>query len=114
MTNFVFLSVQDGDTFYINVFDVNNTLGKRMPVRIRGIDAPELRDKRPAIKEKAKKSKAELENILSKGDVVFYNVGRDKYFRLLADVRVGKTDVATYMIRKKLAKPYDGKKKPKW
>ena len=33
---------------------------------------------------------------------------RDKYFRLLASVKVGNIDVAEYLIKKGLAKEYDG------
>lgn len=40
--------------------------------------------------------------------IVLYNLGRDKYFRLLASVKVGNIDVAEYLIKKGLAKEYDG------
>lgn len=43
--------------------------------------------------------------------VILYNLGRDKYFRLLASVKVGNIDVAKYMIEKGLAKKYDGGRK---
>lgn len=43
--------------------------------------------------------------------VVLYDLGRDKYFRLLASVKVGDIDIAEYMIERGLAKKYDGGKK---
>ena len=50
--------------------------------------------------------------------IVLYNLVRDKYFRLLASVKVGDgnmpadaIDVAEYLIKKGLAKEYDGGKK---
>lgn len=50
--------------------------------------------------------------------VVLYDLGRDKYFRLLASVKVGDIDIAEYMtftvgrrLEIGLAKEYDGGKK---
>ena len=43
--------------------------------------------------------------------VILYDLGRDKYFRLLASVKVGDIDIAKYMIEQGLAKEYDGGKK---
>ena len=36
------------------------------------------------------------------------HVARDKYFRLLASVKVGDIDIAEYLIKNGLAKEYDG------
>ena len=68
------------------------------------------------------KAKEELEKLFNSGDansgqkpkIVLYNLGRDKYFRLLASVKVGNIDVAEYMIKKGLAKSYDGGVKTDW
>lgn len=43
--------------------------------------------------------------------IELYNLGRDKYFRLLASVKVGDIDVADFLIKKGLAKKYNGGKK---
>ena len=60
-------------------------------------------------------AKEELEKLLTSGQkVVLYNLGRDKYFRLLASVKVGNIDVAEYLIKKGLAKSYDGGVKTSW
>ena len=60
-------------------------------------------------------AKEELEKLLTSGQkVVLYNLGRDKYFRLLASVKVGNIDVAEYMIKKGLAKSYNGGFKTGW
>lgn len=68
-------------------------------------------------------AKEELEKLFNSGDasqrdaigdsgqkpkIVLYNLGRDKYFRLLASVKVGNIDVAEYLIKKGLAKSYYG------
>lgn len=111
ITDFSIVRVRDGDTFIINIENIPDVFGKEISVRIRGIDTPELKDKRPEIKEKALKARDVLEELLSKGNITLYNIGRDKYFRLLASVKVGEIDVATYMIQKGHAKKYNGGKK---
>ena len=113
------IKVRDGDTFVITIEDTPDVwplsacgVGEEIAVRIRGIDTPELNDKREEIKAIAIKAKEELEKLLTSGKkIVLYNLGRDKYFRLLASVKVGDIDVAEYLIKKGLAKEYDGGKK---
>ena len=110
--DFTIVKVRDGDTFIINIPNIPDVFGKNIAVRIRGIDTPELNDKIEEIKSIAIKAKEELERLLfSGGKVILYNLGRDKYFRLLASVKVDNVDVAEYMIKKGLAKEYDGGKK---
>ena len=47
------------------------------------------------------KAEEELEKLLlNSKNITLYNLGRDKYFRLLASVKVGNIDVAEYMIKK--------------
>ena len=107
--DFTVVKVRDGDTFVINIENVPDVFGKEIAVRIRGIDTPELNDSREEIRNIAIKAKEELERLLTSGEkVILYNLGRDKYFRLLASVKVDGIDVAEYMIKKGLAKSYDG------
>lgn len=71
-----------------------------------------MNDKREEIKTIAIKAKEELEKLFNSDyKIVLYNLGRDKYFRLLASVKVDNIDVAEYLIKKGLAKSYDGGKK---
>lgn len=61
------------------------------------------------------KAKEELEKLLlNSKNITLYNLGRDKYFRLLASVKVGNIDVAEYLIKKGLAKSYNGGVKTSW
>lgn len=107
--NFKVIKVRDGDTFVITIEDTPDVFGEEIAVRIRGIDTPELNDKREEIKAIAIKAKEELEKLLYSGKkIILYDLGRDKYFRLLASVKVGNIDVAEYLIKKGLAKEYDG------
>lgn len=110
--DFTIVKVRDGDTFIIDISNIPDVFGKNIAVRIRGIDTPELNDKREEIKTIAIKAKEELEKLFNSDyKIVLYNLGRDKYFRLLASVKVGNIDVAEYLIKKGLAKSYDGGKK---
>ena len=42
------------------------------------------------------------------------NMKRGKYFRIVADVYVDGMSLAQMLLEAGLAKPYDGRKKPKW
>lgn len=107
--DFTVVKVRDGDTFVINIENVPDVFGKEIAVRIRGIDTPELNDSREEIRNIAIKAKEELEKLFNSGNkIILYDLGRDKYFRLLASVKVGDIDVSEYMIKKGLAKSYDG------
>lgn len=110
--NFEIVEVRDGDTFVINIPNIPDVFGSNIAVRIRGIDTPEKNDKREEIKAIAYKAKEELERLFdSSDDIVLYDLGRDKYFRLLASVKIGGVDVSDYMIEKGLTKKYNGGKK---
>lgn len=112
ITDFEIVKVRDGDTFVINVKNIPDVFGEEIAVRIRGIDAPELNDERDEIRKISIQAKEELERLLYSGEkVVLYDLGRDKYFRLLASVKVGDIDIAEYMIEIGLAKKYEGGKK---
>lgn len=81
--------------------------GSEIAVRIRGIDTPELRDDREEIKKRAYEAKEELEKLLLNAkEIILYNIGRDKYFRLLASVKADGVDIGEYMIRNKFAVKY--------
>lgn len=112
ITDFTIIKVRDGDTFMINIPNIPDVFGKNIAVRIRGIDTPELNDSREEIRKISIKAKEELEKLLLNGKkITLYNLGRDKYFRLLASVKVDNIDVSEYLIKKGLAKKYNGGKK---
>jgi endonuclease YncB( thermonuclease family) len=110
------IEVHDGDTFYINIQDVHPVFGKRLPVRVSGIDTPELHSTSKDEKSKAEHAKSVAKSKLYNKQVELYNIKRDKYFRLNADVKISSTgeDFARFMLDEKLAKPYDGGTKPVW
>lgn len=105
-------SVYDGDTFKINLNCSLAVYCEKVPVRVRGVDCPEIKGKTQKEKRLAQKAKAFTKAFLEDGPVTLTDCGRDKYFRLLCDVtnNTGK-DLGTELIRHNLGYAYDGGKK---
>lgn len=106
-------SVYDGDTFKINLNCSMSVFCEKVPVRVRGIDCPEIKGKTEREKRLAQKAKAFTKDLLSRGEVNLSNCGRDKYFRLLCDVDVNGQNLAQELLKRKLAYRYDGGTKSK-
>ncbi len=108
--------IYDGDTFFAHVKGHKPIDGKPVGIRVRGVDTPEMKDKRPAVKKKAEQAKALVEaEFASARKIHLYNVNmNDKYGRMLATVFCDRKDLAKMLIRKKLAKSYDGGTKKAW
>lgn len=108
------VEVYDGDTIFIDLPDQHPLFGRRMGVRIFGIDTPEKRSKNACEKKKAAEAQAVLEKILNKATSVdIVNVQKDKFFRILGEVVVDGRPVIDDLIKLKLAYPYHGEKKIK-
>jgi endonuclease YncB( thermonuclease family) len=108
--------VYDGDTFFADVKGHQPIDKKPVGIRIRGIDTPEIKDRRPAVKKKAYQARDFARKQLKKARKVhLYNVSmRDKYGRILATVFCDRRDLSRMLLKEKLAQPYDGGKKAKW
>ena len=102
------IKVYDGDTITI----ASKLCDKmyRFPVRLNGIDTPEIKGKTPIEKELAKKARDALSNIVMDKMVVLKNVSTEKYGRLLADVYIGELCLNEWMLENKYAVKYDGGK----
>ncbi|XRB22982.1 TNase-like domain-containing protein [Pseudoscourfieldia marina] len=114
--------VVDGDTIRIFVSGwpppalagTGSRLPKDLPVRLRGIDAPERgRRARCAAEARwAEQSRDALSALLDGHTIFLRDVRMDKYNRLLANVRVnrrGKSiDAGAHLVTLNLAVPYDG------
>ncbi len=106
------VEVYDGDTIFIDLPDQHPLFGRRMGVRIIGIDTPEKRSKNACEKKKAIEAQSALEKILNKATSVdIVNVQKDKFFRILGEVVADGRPVADDLIKLKLAYPYHGEKK---
>ena len=108
-------SIYDGDTIHVNIDNWPPIVGRNIGVRIRGIDTPEMNDSRPKIRLKADEARNYVIKQLNGNHVIILrHIGRDKYFRLLANVEIDGRDLSADLLKKGLAKPYDGGKKSAW
>jgi micrococcal nuclease len=103
------LRVIDGDTF---VAEAEIWPGQfiRTAVRIRGVDAPEMKSRCAAEKARAISARAALETMLAGEPVYLRRIEGDKYFgRVVADVTTSTGfDVAPALTGNAHARPYDG------
>jgi endonuclease YncB( thermonuclease family) len=108
------VKVYDGDTITVasRYPDVDKDI-YRYVVRLRGIDAPELRSEFSKETELAKISRQALYELIFGKIVRLDKVKIEKYGRLLADVHVDNIHVNQWLLDNKYAVPYDGKKKNK-
>ena len=107
--------VVDGDTIAVRV-TVWLGLELGVSVRVRGIDAPELRGDCESEKVRAAEATAALARMIGDEPVTLREIEGDKYFgRVLSDVATARgEDVAASMIAAGLARPYDGGERPSW
>ncbi len=104
----------DGDTVTVDIPGVPPLFGKNISVRIKGIDTAEIKTKDKCEKSAARTTQKLVENLLSHAKRIdLEQVERDKYFRILADVRVDERSIAETLIKNKLAVAYDGGTKTK-
>ena len=106
--------VIDGDTFEASAFI---WLDQQISVHIRilGIDAPELRARCDAERTRAEAARDYLSKRIEGGEVKLSSLRYDKYGgRIDATVADGSGDVGAGMIRKGLARAYDGGHRSGW
>jgi endonuclease YncB( thermonuclease family) len=109
------LSIHDGDTLTVNLPCDMAAVCAKMPVRINGIDTPELKDPRTDMKLLAQKAKSRLIDLTSSAHKVEMQViGRDKYFRLDAELYSDGVSVAKTLVAEGLARPYKGAGQKPW
>ena len=107
-------SIYDGDTFKINLNWSLAVYCEKVPVRVRGVDTPEIKGKTERESKLAQKAKQFTQEFLSVRPVSLSNCGRDKYFRLLCDVTNGEgKDLARELIKRDLGYSYQGGTKSK-
>ena len=109
------VSVYDADTFRVNIKGWPDIVGKNMPVRVLGVDAPEIRGKCENEKDQAREAKAFTKSLLENAEIIeLRNIESGKYFRLLANVYVDGQDLTELLIISSHARPYDGGTREGW
>lgn len=105
----------DGDTITFNIIGVHPLLGEKISIRVLGVDTPEIRGKCTKEKYRAQDAKFLVETMCRSAKVIkLKNVGRGKYFRILADVYCDGISVADKLIEDGFAVRYDGGTKIDW
>lgn len=109
------IKVYDGDTITVNLpGDLPSLFGRAIPVRVLGIDAPELRGKCTQETNLAIEARNLVETLIGhRRRVDIHQTTRGKYFRIVGEVMVGSTSIATVLLERGLAVRYDGGTKTK-
>ena len=109
------LRVIDGDTFEARV-RVWPGLDITTKVRLRGIDAPELKARCEEERVGAESAREALRRMLAEGDVAIARVGLDKYGgRVVAEASTARTaDVSRALLQAGVARPYAGGRRDSW
>jgi micrococcal nuclease len=104
----------DGDTFLARVRQRDgHDLVVR--VRLRGIDAPEMKASCQEELDKAEAAARALRDLLGQGGVTITNLGPDKYGRVLADVATRRTgNVSAALLAGGYARSYNGGHRDGW
>ena len=109
------ISVRDGDTF---LADAEIWPGQylRVNIRIRGIDAPEMKARCATERRAALRARDLLADLVAQSTVSISNIGGAKYYgRVLADVDMqdGRA-VAALLLESDVVRPYGGGRRLAW
>ena len=111
-----YLSNYDGDTVTVRLEGMPEVFGggsRGIGVRVAGIDTPERYGRRPCERATAAEAKDRVKELLEDAERIdLENVGRGKYFRLVARIVADGADVGAVLIAEGLAVQYDGGRKP--
>jgi len=112
------VSVYDGDTFRADLNCTNKFFCKNIPIRVYGVDTPEMKGGSKTVREKVLAHKAQkvtkkfLTEAMNSRGIILKDCFRGKYFRLVCKVRNGNCDLLSkLLIKKGLGVEYFGKKK---
>jgi micrococcal nuclease len=112
------VKITDGDTIKLDVSKESPLIKKLgLSVRIKGIDTPEKAPRAKCKKEselgqQATKYTTEL---VGNKELLLSQVENDHYGgRIVANVKVGGVDIAQELLKKGLARVYNGEKKKSW
>ena len=109
------ISVYDGDTFRVNIGSLPPIVGKNIPIRVNGVDTPEIRGKCQYEKDLALEARDFVRGKLANAkEIKLTNLQRGKYFRVVANVVVDGVSLENELLDNDLAYEYSGGKKLNW
>lgn len=110
----VYHTCYDGDTCMMSLPGIHPLFGDHIPVRLAGIDTPEMKGQCEREKQLARQARDLVRSHLSRaGEIRLRKASRDKYFRIDARVIADGADLSEILINQGLAVPYDGGTKTK-
>jgi len=109
------INVYDGDTFRVDINSLPPIVGKNIPIRVNGVDTPEIRGKCQYERNLALEARDFVRARLSNAkEIKLTNLQRGKYFRVVANVLVDGVSLEQELLDNKLAYRYGGGKKLSW
>ena len=109
------ISVYDGDTFRVDIDSLPPIVGKNIPIRLNGVDTPEIQGKCQYEKDLALKARDFVRNKLANAkEIKLTKLQRGKYFRVVADVMIDGVSLEQELLDNALAYKYTGGKKSSW
>jgi micrococcal nuclease len=109
------ISVYDGDTFRVDIDSLPPIVGKNIPIRLNGVDTPEIQGKCQYEKDLALKARDFVRKKLANAkEIKLTKLQRGKYFRVVADVMIDGVSIEQELLENKLAYKYTGGKKSSW
>jgi len=109
------INVYDGDTFRVDINSLPPIVGKNIPIRVNGVDTPEIRGKCQYERNLALEARDFVRDKLSNAkEIKLTNLQRGKYFRVVANVLVDGVSLEQELLDNKLAYRYGGGKKLSW
>ena len=108
----VYIRNYDGDTITFNLPGLHPIIGKKINIRVNGIDTPEIRGKCDKEKYDAQQAQQMVADILKDAEqITLKNMERGKYFRIAADVIVDGESLGDTLVEAGMAVKYDGTNK---
>ena len=109
----IYISNYDGDTITFNLHPI---IGKKIRVRLNGIDTPEIKGKCDKEKYDAEQAREMVGDILKDAEkITLKNMQKGNYFRIASDMIVDGESLGDMLIDAGMAIRYDGRKKThKW
>lgn len=104
-----YLENYDGDTIKVNIVGYRDIIGLEIPIRVAGIDTPEIRGK--CVNEKVEAIKAKrfvAKELMYAKRIKILQPMRDKYFRIVGEVWYDGKYLSSQLLSEGLAVPYDG------
>ena len=109
------ISVYDGDTFRVDIDSLPPIVGKNIPIRLNGVDTPEIQGKCQYEKDLALKARDFVRNKLANAkEIKLTNLQRGKYFRVVSNVLLDGVSLEQDLLENELAYKYTGGKKSSW